>query len=94
MMAAPGAVEKRLPVFTTVDQLRPDTSGHNLVVKVTAPSRARFPPAHLGLSAAPTRAAHRRCSAIVDVHWVMVASGSRRGCRAVTCPRFLQKEHE
>ncbi len=33
-MATSGAVEKRLPVFTTIDKLRPDTSGHNLVVKV------------------------------------------------------------
>lgn len=32
-VAAP-AIEKRKPVFTTVDQLRPDTSGHNLTVKV------------------------------------------------------------
>lgn len=28
------AVEKRKPVFTTVDQLRPQTKGHNLTVKV------------------------------------------------------------
>lgn len=33
-MATSGAVEKRPPVFTTIDKLRPDTSGHNLVVKV------------------------------------------------------------
>lgn len=36
-MATSGNVEKRPPVFTTIDQLRPDTSGHNLVVKVMAP---------------------------------------------------------
>ena len=34
-MATSGVVEKRPPVFTTIDKLRPDTSGHNLVVKVT-----------------------------------------------------------
>ncbi|CAL8468001.1 g7539 [Coccomyxa elongata] len=33
-MATSGAMEKRPPVFTTIDKLRPDTSGHNLVVKV------------------------------------------------------------
>lgn len=33
-MAAP--IEKRKPVFTTVDQLRPDSTGHNLTVKVRA----------------------------------------------------------
>jgi len=30
----PPSAEKRAPVFTTVDQLRPDTTGHNLVLKV------------------------------------------------------------
>lgn len=30
----PPSVEKRAAVFTTVDQLRPDTTGHNLVLKV------------------------------------------------------------
>lgn len=29
-----GPPEKRAPVFGKVEQLRPDTSGHNLVVKV------------------------------------------------------------
>jgi len=33
-MAQPPA--KRQPVFTTIAQLRPDTSGHNLTVKVRA----------------------------------------------------------
>lgn len=27
--------EEQTPVFTTVDQLRPDTKGHNLVLKVS-----------------------------------------------------------
>ena len=31
---AAAAIEKKKPVFTKVDQLRPDTSGHNLTVKV------------------------------------------------------------
>ena len=30
------SIEKRAPVFSTVDQLRPDTTGHNLVLKVRA----------------------------------------------------------
>ena len=30
---------KRQPVFTTIAQLRPDTSGHNLTVKVRATER-------------------------------------------------------
>lgn len=30
----PSSFEKRAPIFVTVDQLRPDTTGHNLVVKV------------------------------------------------------------
>ena len=30
---------KRAPIFTSVDQLRPDGSGHNLTVKVSAFSR-------------------------------------------------------
>lgn len=41
---------KRPPVFTTVDQLRPDTTGHNLTVKVVEakivldrPARANAP---------------------------------------------------
>lgn len=29
--------EEQGPVFTTVDQLRPDTKGHNLVLKVSVP---------------------------------------------------------
>ena len=41
-MASPGAVEKRQPVFTTIDQLRPDTSGHNLKVKVSGALLARW----------------------------------------------------
>jgi hypothetical protein len=32
----PPSVEKRAAVFITVDQLRPDTTGHNLVLKVRA----------------------------------------------------------
>lgn len=32
-MAAP-ILEKRKPTFTTIEQLRPDTTGHNLTIKV------------------------------------------------------------
>ena len=37
-MAQPPA--KRQPVFTTIAELRPDTSGHNLTVKVRATERS------------------------------------------------------
>ncbi len=41
-MDSSGAVQKREPVFTKIDQLRPDTSGHNLVVKVSGALAPRW----------------------------------------------------
>ena len=38
---------KRQPVFTTISELRPDTSGHNLNIKASVPAGAHFRPAHM-----------------------------------------------
>ena len=37
------ASDKRASAFTSIDQLRPDTSGHNLVVKVGRSGQLVFP---------------------------------------------------
>ena len=46
----PPSVEKRAPVFTTVDQLRPDTTGHNLVLKVRTVLGSDLLPVTLSIS--------------------------------------------
>ncbi|KAK9816635.1 hypothetical protein WJX72_003094 [[Myrmecia] bisecta] len=53
-MAAAPTIEKRQPVFTEVAALRPDTSGHNLTVKVldaklvlSRPGRLQGPPTRI-----------------------------------------------
>ena len=38
---------KRQPVFTTISELRPDTSGHNLNIKASVPDGAHFRPPNL-----------------------------------------------
>ena len=73
-MAQPPA--KRQPVFTTIAELRPDTSGHNLTVKVRATKRS--PPRITHTLAAPLC---RNFAAVSDTIFGGVAALQIQGYR-------------
>lgn len=68
--------EEQSPVFTTVDQLRPDTKGHNLVLKVSVLSLDLW----LVLKSCLVRLrAALLCVQVVDAKTVVDRPGGRSG---------------